>query len=77
LKLFVVRSPLAKTKDGEDTADISQHSWCASKAVVLMKQSPEQQNQCMPFPPALAFVSVEALLHSSAGSAAWPLGKTA
>lgn len=46
-------------------------------AVILMKQSSEQQNQCMPFPPGLAFVSVQALLHSSPGTTVWSLGKTA
>lgn len=61
----------------KNTADNLQSGWCASKAVVLMKQNPGQQNQCMPFPPALAFVSVQAHRHSSAGTAAWPLGKSA
>lgn len=46
-------------------------------AVILMKQTPEQQNQCMLFPPGLAFVSVQALLHSSPGRTVWSLAKTA
>lgn len=77
LKLFAVRSPLGKSKDGKDSIDLPLHGLCSFKSVVLMKQSPEQQNQCMPFPPALAFVSDQVRLHSSAGTAAWPFDKTA